>query len=300
MGIAGPHAGHETKRGKNGEILARSLSRLPISRRQIEPPTQFEAIANRRPQRHLPGRQSTRTGADRIARGSYNVHRNLQVGDDGARRPVGATNDKTIQAEDFRELVVTTYKTSDFRKGLKVEIDGEPYAMIEMNFVKPGKGNAFYKCKLRNLLRNTVLDRTYKGGDTLESADVEEIATQFLYRQGDTFVFMDNNTYEQYEVTAEQIDDTWKYLKESTVCDMLIYNGNPVAVTPPNHIELVVTECEPGAKGDTATNVTKPAKVETGAEFQVPIFIKPGNVIKIDTRTVSTWNVSVTDGQSCR
>jgi elongation factor P len=96
---------------------------------------------------------------------------------------------------------------------------------------------------------------------------------------------MDKNTYEQYELSAEKIDDTWRYLKEATVCDMLVYNGNPVAVTPPNHIELQVTECEPGAKGDTATNVTKPAKVETGAEFQVPIFIKPGNVIKIDTRT---------------
>ena len=180
---------------------------------------------------------------------------------------------------------MATYKTSDFRKGLKVEIDGEPYAMIEMNFVKPGKGNAFYKCKLRNLLRNTVLDRTYKGGDALESADVEEISTQYLYRQGDTFVFMDNVSYEQYELSAEQIDDTWKYLKESIVCGMLLYNGNPVGITAPNHIELEVTECEPGAKGDTATNVTKPATVETGAEFQVPIFIKPGNVIKIDTRT---------------
>ena len=180
---------------------------------------------------------------------------------------------------------MATYKTSDFRKGLKVEIDGEPYAMIEMNFVKPGKGNAFYKCKLRNLLRNTVIDRTYKGGDSLESADVEEISTQFLYRQADTFVFMDTSTYEQYELSAEQIDDSWKYLKESIGCNMLLYNGNPVAVTPPNHIELEVVECEPGAKGDTATNVTKPAKVETGAEFQVPIFIKQGNVIKIDTRT---------------
>jgi elongation factor P len=180
---------------------------------------------------------------------------------------------------------VATYKTSDFRKGLKVEIDGEPYAMIEMNFVKPGKGNAFYKCKLRNLLRNTVLDRTYKGGDSLESADVEEISVQFLYRQADTFVFMDISSYEQHELTAEQIDDTWKYLKEAIGCDMLLYNGNPVGITPPNHIELEVVECEPGAKGDTATNVTKPAKVETGAEFQVPIFIKQGNVIKVDTRT---------------
>ena len=100
-----------------------------------------------------------------------------------------------------------TYNTSEFRKGLKVQIDGDPYLMIECNFVKPGKGNAFYKCKLRHLIRNTVLDRTYKGGDSLESADVEETAVQYLYRQGDSFVFMENNTYEQYELSADQVDE---------------------------------------------------------------------------------------------
>ena len=180
---------------------------------------------------------------------------------------------------------MATYKTNDFRKGLKVQIDGEPYLMIEMNFVKPGKGNALYKCKLRNLVRNTVVDRTYKGGDALEAADVEEIDTQYLYRQGDTFVFMDSSSYEQYELTADQVGDYWKYLKESLSVGMVLYNGNPITLTPPNHVELEITECEPGAKGDTATNVTKPAKVETGAEVLVPIFIKQGNVIKVDTRT---------------
>lgn len=180
---------------------------------------------------------------------------------------------------------MATYKTSDFRKGLKIQLDGEPYLMIEMNFVKPGKGNAFYKCKMRNLLRGTVLDRTYKGGDSLESADVEEIDTQYLYKQGKTFVFMDNSTYEQYELSDEQVDDMWKYLKEGLGCSIVLYNRNPITLTPPNHVELVVTQTEPGAKGDTATNVTKPATVETGAEFNVPGFIKEGNVIKIDTRT---------------
>ena len=180
---------------------------------------------------------------------------------------------------------MTTYKTSDFRKGLKVQIDGDPYLMTEMNFVKPGKGNAFYKCKLRNLIRGNILDRTYKGGDSLEGADVEEIDVQYLYRQGDTFVFMDNKTYEQYELSAEQIDDVWKYLKEAMVCSMVLYNENPITLSPPNHVELKVEYCEPGAKGDTATNVTKPVKVETGAEFLAPAFINMGNVIKIDTRT---------------
>jgi elongation factor P len=180
---------------------------------------------------------------------------------------------------------VATYKTNDFRKGLKVQIDGEPYLMTEMTFVKPGKGNALYKCKLKNLIRGTQLDRTLKGGDELEAADVEEIDVQFLYRQADAFFFMDNTTFEQYELTADQVDDYWKYLKESMVCKMMLFNDQPITMDPPNHVELLVTECEPGAKGDTATNVTKPCIVETGAEISVPGFIKQGNVIKVDTRT---------------
>ncbi len=180
---------------------------------------------------------------------------------------------------------MASYKTSDFRKGLKVQIDGEPYLMVEMNFVKPGKGNAFYKCKLRNLIRNTMLDRTYKGGDSLEAADVEEIDCQFLYRQGDTFVFMNTTDYEQYELSADQVDDAWKYLKDGMKCSMVLFNNNPITMTPPNHVELLVEYCEPGAKGDTATNVTKPVKVETDAEIICPSFINMGDVIKVDTRT---------------
>jgi elongation factor P len=180
---------------------------------------------------------------------------------------------------------VTTFKTNDFRKGLKVQIDGEPYLMVAMNFVKPGKGNAFYKCRLKNLIRNTVIDRTYKGGDSLEGADVEEIDCQYLYRQADAFVFMDAATFEQYELTADQVDENWKYLKDGISCSMVLFNEQPITLTPPNHVELKVEYCEPGAKGDTATNVTKLAKVETGAEFVVPSFINIGDVIKIDSRT---------------
>lgn len=180
---------------------------------------------------------------------------------------------------------MTTYNTSDFRKGLKVQINGDPYLMIECNFVKPGKGNAFYKCKLRNLVRNTVLDRTYKGGESLEGADITEIDAQYLYRQGETFVFMDNENYEQYELSAEQVDDAWKFITEGMTCSMLLFNDNPITCTPPNHVELTVEYCEPGAKGNTATNVTKPVKVETGAEFQCPAFVEMGDVVKIDTRT---------------
>lgn len=180
---------------------------------------------------------------------------------------------------------MATYNTSDFRKGLKVQIDGEPYLMVEMNFVKPGKGNALYKCKLKNLIRGTVLDRTYKGGDSLESADVETTDVQFLYRQGEDYVFMDGKTFEQYEVASDVAGDLWKYLKDGMTCTMTLYNENPIIVEPPNQVELEVLDCPPGTKGDTATNVTKPAKVETGAEFTVPGFIKVGNVVKIDTRT---------------
>jgi elongation factor P len=180
---------------------------------------------------------------------------------------------------------VGTYKTSDFRKGLKVQIDGEPYLMTEMNFVKPGKGNAFYKCRLRNLIRGTTLQRTYKGGDSLESADVVEIEVQYLYRQAETFVFMDNKTFEQYELTLEQVDDAWKYIKENMLCQMVLFDNKPITMSPPNHVELKVEFCDPGAKGDTATNVTKPLKVETGAEIIGPAFINEGDIIKVDTRT---------------
>ena len=180
---------------------------------------------------------------------------------------------------------MATYNTSEFRKGLKVQMDGEPYSMIECNFVKPGKGQALYKCKLRNLVRNTVIDRTYKSGDSIEAADVEEIDAQYLYRQADTFVFMDNKSYEQYELSKEQIEDGWRYLKEGTVSSMLLFNNNPISVTPPNHVVLKVEYCEPGAKGNTATNVSKPVKVETGAEFECPSFVEIGDLIKVDTRT---------------
>lgn len=180
---------------------------------------------------------------------------------------------------------MAVYKTSDFRKGLKVIINNEPWVMVEMNFRKPGKGNALYECRLKNLIRGSTLDRVYKGGDELEAADVEEVECQFLYRQGETFVFMNNKSYDQYELTRDQIEDSWKYLKEEMGCSMLLFNGNPISITPPNHVELKVEYCEPGVKGDTATNVTKTIKVETGAEFTAPAFVNMGDIVKIDTRT---------------
>ena len=177
------------------------------------------------------------------------------------------------------------YNTSDFRKGLKVQIDGDPYLMLECNFVKPGKGAALYKCKLRNLLKNTVLDRTYKDGSSLDAADVTEFESQYLYRQGKNFVFMDNESYEQYELTEDQVGDAWKYLKEGMNCQMVLFNENPISITAPNHVVLKIEYCEPAVRGNTATNVTKPVKLETGAEIQCPAFVEPDAYIRVDTRT---------------
>jgi len=194
-------------------------------------------------------------------------------------------HNQTTTESETRNRAVASYNTSEFRKGLKVQLDGDPYIMIECNFVKPGKGQALYKCRLRNLLRGTVLDRTYKSGDSLDAAVIDEIQAQFLYHQQDHFVFMDNESYEQYELTAEQVDDAWRYLKEGMVCNIVLHNNTPISITPPNHVVLKVEYCEPGAKGNTATNVTKPCKVETGAEFGCPFFVNIGDLIKIDTRT---------------
>lgn len=180
---------------------------------------------------------------------------------------------------------MTTYNTSDFRKGLKVQIDGVPFLMVEMNFRKPGKGTALYECKLKNLIRGTVVDRTYRAGQTLEAADISEFTAQYLYRQADAFVFMNTTTFEQYELTSEQVGDAWQFLKDGLECTLMVYNNNPIAVTPPNHVVLRVEYAEPTAKGNTATNVQKPVKLETGAEIPAPAFVNTGDWLRVDTRT---------------
>jgi elongation factor P len=180
---------------------------------------------------------------------------------------------------------VATYSTNEFRKGLKIQIHGVPYQMIEMNFRKPGKGASLYECKLKNLLRGTVTDHTYRAGQSLEEADVVEFTAQYLYQQGDSYVFMDNNDYEQYELTAEQVGDGAGLLKEGLDCQLIVFNNNPIGVTLPNHVMLQVEYCEPAAKGNTATNVSKAVKLETGAEIQAPAFINIGDWLRVDTRT---------------
>jgi elongation factor P len=175
--------------------------------------------------------------------------------------------------------------TGDFRKGVKVIIEGDPYEMLECNFVKPGKGQALYKTRLRNILKGTILDRTYKSGDSLEQADVHTSKGQYLYRDANGYVFMDNATFEQYTLDEATCGDSVKFLLENDECHLLFWNGQLIGMTPPQHVTLEVTYTEPAARGDTATNVTKPAKVETGAEVQVPAFINIGDKIKVDAST---------------
>ena len=177
--------------------------------------------------------------------------------------------------------------TGDFRKGIKVIVEGDPYEMLECNFVKPGKGQALYKTRLRNLLKGTILDRTYKSGDSLEAADVRKSDAQFLYRDPNGYVFMDNETFEQYTIPEEVCKDDARFLLEGAICHLLYWNDTPIAMTPPQHVVLEVTYTEPAAKGNTATNVSKPATVETGAVVHVPAFIEQGERIKIDATTGS-------------
>lgn len=175
--------------------------------------------------------------------------------------------------------------TGDFRKGIKVLIDNDPYEMFECNFVKPGKGQALYKTKLRNLLKGTILDRTYKSGESLESADVHRSEGVYSYRDGNGYVFMDNDSYEQFTLSEEVCGADMKFLQEGAAVGMLYWNGQLISMTPPQQVILEITYTEPAAKGNTATNVTKPATVETGAEIQVPAFINQGEKVKIDVET---------------
>jgi elongation factor P len=176
------------------------------------------------------------------------------------------------------------YETSDIKKGLKVEIDGNTYSVVEFQFVKPGKGQAFTRTKLKNMLTGATLERTFKSGEKLKPADVESREMQFLYKEGDMFVFMDTVNYEQVQLIPELIGDAVGYMIDGMMAEVLFIAGRPAGVTPPTFVELKVTSTEPGFKGDTSSNTYKPAKMETGLEVMVPLFINEGEVLKIDTR----------------
>lgn len=178
-----------------------------------------------------------------------------------------------------------TFNTSQFRRGLKVLIDDEPYLMIETEFMKPGKGQAVYRTKLKNLVRGNVIDRTYRSGDKIDGADINEETAQYLYNDSKNWFFMNPESFEQYAILKENLADGEKWLKEGDTLGVTFWNEQPLSVELPNHVDLEVTYCEPGARGNTATNVQKPAKLETEAEVSVPAFINIGDVVKIDTRT---------------
>ncbi|MCR9200142.1 MAG: elongation factor P [Planctomycetaceae bacterium] len=171
------------------------------------------------------------------------------------------------------------------KKGGKVLVNDEPYEIVQIDFVKPGKGQALYKTKLRSLLRGGILDRTFRSGDSLEEADVHRSDGSYSYRDGDSFYFLDNDSFEQYGLEASVCGDQMRFLMEGTGVQLLFYNGQLLSITPPQQIVQEITYTEPAAKGDTATNVTKAATLECGADVQVPAFIKVGDKVKIDVET---------------
>jgi elongation factor P len=180
---------------------------------------------------------------------------------------------------------MATYSTNEFKSGLKLMIDGDPFSVLENEFVKPGKGQAFNRVKLRNLKTGRVLERTYKSGESVEGADVIELDLQYLYNDGDMWHFMDTGTYEQYAADATAVIDAAQWLKGEETCTVTLWNGSPLSVLPPNFVNLAITETDPGVRGDTASGGSKPATLETGAVVKVPLFIETGEVLKIDTRT---------------
>lgn len=177
------------------------------------------------------------------------------------------------------------YSTSEFKSGLKILMDGDPYVIVENEFVKPGKGQAFSRVKVRNLKTGRVLDKTFKSGESVEGADVMDTEMQYLYTDGEFWHFMVPDTFEQHAAGEAAVADSIKWLKEQDMCVVTLWNGVPLAVSPPNFVELTITQCDPGVRGDTAQGGTKPATLETGAVVKVPLFVEEGEKVRVDTRT---------------
>lgn len=180
---------------------------------------------------------------------------------------------------------MASFSTNEFRGGMKIMLDNEPCVIIENEFVKPGKGQAFNRVKIRKLLSGKVLEKTFKSGDTVEAADVVDLEMDYLYSDGEFWHFMNAESFEQIAADSKAVGDNIKWLKENDSCTLTLWNGNPIAVTPPNFVELEVVETDPGLKGDTAGTGGKPATLNTGAVVRVPLFIQIGEIIKVDTRS---------------
>ncbi|MDH4273502.1 MAG: elongation factor P [Gammaproteobacteria bacterium] len=180
---------------------------------------------------------------------------------------------------------MASLSTNEFKAGVKIILDGDPYAILENEYVKPGKGQAFNRVRIRNLKTGRVIEKTFKSGDTAEAADVTDVEMQYLYNDGEFWNFMHPESFEQMAVDAKAVGDQAKWLKEQDVCIITLWNGLPLSIVPPNHVSLKVVETDPGVRGDTASGGGKPATLETGAVVKVPLFVEIGETIKVDTRT---------------
>ncbi len=180
---------------------------------------------------------------------------------------------------------MASYSTNEFKGGLKIMLDGDPCSIIENEIVKPGKGQAFNRVKIRNLKTGRVIERTFKSGESVEAADVLEVELQYLYNDGEFWHFMDPETFEQISADAKCVGDSTKWLKEQDLCTVTLWNGNPIIVEPPNFVVLTITDTDPGLKGDTSGSGGKPATLETGAVVRIPLFVQIGEAIKVDTRS---------------
>ncbi len=179
---------------------------------------------------------------------------------------------------------MSTYSTNQFKSGLKIMLDGDPHSIVENEFVKPGKGQAFSRVRVRNLKNGRVVERTFKSGDTVEAADVHELELQYLYNDGEEWHFMEPKSFEQYTADSAAIEPAKLWIKEQDMCQVTLFNGVPLIVEPPNFVDLTVTETDPGVRGDTSGGGGKPATLETGAVVRVPLFIDQGDLLRIDTR----------------
>jgi len=177
------------------------------------------------------------------------------------------------------------YESADLRKGLKLEIDGDPYVVTQFSFVKPGKGQSLYKCRLKNMINGTQFDRTFRSGDKFNKPDLEEVEMEYLYADGEQFCFMNTSNYEQEFMDEDHLGEAKDFLKENTVCAALFFQGRAIGLSLPNFVELEVTKADPWVKGDTASGDSKPATLSTGYVLNVPTFVEEGEIVKIDTRT---------------
>ncbi len=180
---------------------------------------------------------------------------------------------------------MSSVSTNEIRVGMKVEVDKEPYLIIGNEFVKPGKGQAFNRIKMKNMVNGRVVERTYKSGEKIDLADIEEAKMRFLYKESDGAVFMDEKTFDQISISNDLIGSNDQWLMEEIVYDVIFYKGAPIELVPPTFMEMVITDTSPGVRGDTSGRVLKPSVTETGAKIQIPIFVEQGEKIKVDTRT---------------